>query len=468
MKDYLSFRKAVENKQTNPLKATQEFINNIKESKLNAFISINEENALSQAKESSARFANGNPRKLEGMVVAVKDNISMKGIKMTCGSKILENFEPIYNATVIEKLSKEGVVFVGKTNLDEFAMGSSNENSYFGNVRNNYDTNRVPGGSSGGSAVAVSAGLCHTALGSDTGGSIRQPAAFTGTYGIKPTYGRVSRFGLTAFASSLDQIGVFANTIEDTSLVLDTISGLDENDSTSSNIEITSTFEKLDTEISKLKIGILSDSHLKGIDDEILERYNQKIKALQSEGHETKEITFESSDYWIPTYYIVATAEASSNLSRYDGVRYGFRAESSDDEDFIIKTRSEGFGDEVKRRIMLGTFVLSSGYYDAYYNKALKVRRLITEEYKEIFKIVNFIFMPTTPTSAFKIGDKINDPISMYLSDLYTASANLAGIPAINIPAGFNRNGLPIGLQLQTPHFKEEELLLYSKYITNL
>lgn len=460
MIDYISFRKDAIKRRTAPEILTKSIIEKIQKTKdINAFISVNETEALQQAEESTRRFIDGKPRKLEGMIIAIKDNISMRGSKMTCGSRMLENFDPVYDATVIEKIKAEGGILIGKTNMDEFAMGSSNENSYFGAVKNPHDHERVPGGSSGGSAVAVAAGLCHAALGSDTGGSIRQPAAFCGIYGVKPTYGRVSRYGLTAFASSLDQIGVFAPSAETTALLMDVISGEDKNDSTTAPIPAPQSFLNIEkTRIGK-KVGIINANVLEGIDKRVLEAYRSMISKLRSSRYELVEVDFPSSKYWIPAYYIVATAEASSNLSRYDGVRFGYRAETLGDEDFTTKTRSEGFGEEVKRRIMLGTFVLSSGYYDAYYKKALQVRRLIYNDYAEAFKKADVLLLPTTPTPAFKIGEKISDPIAMYLSDFFTASANLAGVPAISFPAGETDDSLPLALQLQTNHFKEEQLM---------
>ncbi len=458
MINYNDFLSKIKSKQTTCIDFTKEILQKIDQNKhLKAFITVTGDLALEQAAQSDQNFKEGRPRKLEGMIVAVKDNISTKGIRTTCGSRMLENFEPIYNATAVERLLQEGAIIIGKTNLDEFAMGSSNETSYFGKVLNPVNNEYAPGGSSGGSAAAVAAGLCHVALGSDTGGSVRQPAAFCGTIGLKPTYGRISRYGLVAFASSLDQIGVLSSNAEDAARVLDVISGKDNHDSTCADQPPTEIFTKIHDLPKSFKFGVIPNSLLSKCSDEIIGAYNLAVEKLQKLGGEPINIEFTNTDIWIPTYYILATAEASSNLSRYDGVRYGYRSES--EGDVVIRTRSEGFGLEVKRRIMLGTFVLSSGYYDAYYTKAQKARRLIYDDYKRIFSSVDVLLMPTTPTPAFKLGEKINDPISMYLSDVFTTSANLAAIPAISFPFGKSTEGLPIGLQLQTRHYNESLLL---------
>lgn len=428
---------------------------------LNIFITVCADEAMAAAKTADEHFANNTARPLEGMLVAVKDNISTKDILTTCASKILENFVPVYDATAITLLKKAGAIIIGKTNMDEFAMGSSNETSHFGNVLNPHDTSRVPGGSSGGSAAAVAAGLCHVALGSDTGGSVRQPAAFCGTYGIKPTYGRISRYGLVAFASSLDQIGIFASTPHDTALVLDTITGKDKMDATTAPYQATETLSAIATPLKnegKFKVGTIKAEVMKDCDESIQNAYKEFLNTIKEKGGELIEIDFENPEAWVAIYQIIATAEASSNLSRFDGIRYGFRAETEAGEDFVTKTRSLGFGSEVKRRILLGTYVLSSGYYDAYYNKALKARRMVYNNYNNIFDSVDFIAMPTTPTPAFKFGEKSDNPIAMYLSDYFTAAANLAGIPAISIPFG-THGKLPIGMQLQAPPFKEVELM---------
>lgn len=425
-------------------------------SNLNAFITLND--ALDvQASQSDERIVAGLSRPLEGVTIAVKDNISVKGMPLTCASKLLTGFQPIYNATVVELLQDAGALIVGKTNMDEFAMGSSNETSFYGPVKNPHDVTRVSGGSSGGSAVAVAADLCDAALGSDTGGSIRQPAAFCGVYGFKPTYGRVSRYGLTAFASSLDQIGIFSKAISTMRNVFRVIARHDKFDSTS---HPNAGFNELATTkpLAELRVGRLADSYLEGCAPDIISAYHKMLDGLAKQGCTIQEVSIPNSKTWIPTYFILATAEASSNLARFDGVRYGNRV-NSNETDFITATRSEGFGDEVKRRIMLGTYVLSSGYYDAYYRKAQQARRIISDAYKAMFELVDVFALPTTPTTAFPIGDKTDDVVSMWLSDLYTVSANIAGIPAISIPYGKDDKGLPIGLQLQSAMFTDEMLL---------
>ena len=465
---YYEFRKLAENNELKTKDILEYFLQNIDSKKnLNAFITLRDRNdLLDEARISDMHFQEGSPRKLEGMIIAIKDNISTNGLRTTCGSKMLENFIPVYDATVIKQIKDAGGIIIGKTNMDEFAMGSSNETSYFGPVHNPYNSDYVPGGSSGGSAVAVTANMCHTALGSDTGGSIRQPAALCGNIGLKPTYSRVSRYGLVAFASSLDQIGVFANCIEDTALVLDIISGKDANDSTSADLPPTDIFNFLKNNISNnYKIAVLPYEKLSQCDAEVLAVYNESIEKIKSLGCAIEEVDIENFDSMIATYYIIATAEASSNLARFDGMRYGYRADVEDEIDLITKTRSEGFGMEVKRRIMLGTYVLSSGYYEAYYGKALKSRKLIYDNYKNIFSNYDFLFLPTSPTPAFKLGEKLDDPISMYLSDLFTTSANLGNIPAISLPLGKSHNGLPIGMQLQAGHFEENKLLYFSKLL---
>ncbi len=407
--------------------------------------------------------------------IAIKDNICIKDTKTTCGSKILENYVAVYDATVIKFLKENGAVFIGKTNMDEFAMGSSTESSYFGVTKNPYDLSRTPGGSSGGSAVAVAAGEVPVALGSDTGGSIRQPAAFCGVVGIKPTYGRVSRYGLVAFASSLDQIGVFARNVYDAALVLEIIAGSDPKDSTCVDIEKESYSQKIVTVdsdfIKNLKIGIPKEYFIEGIQKEIKEKIFEVINFLSREGAKIVEISLPNTEYAVAVYYIIAPSEASSNLARYDGVKYGYKSTTKSNEDYsnLINmyryTRKEGFGAEVKRRIMLGTYSLSSGYYDAYYSKAQKVRRLIFEDFEKAFSLVDLIITPTTPTTAFKLGEKINDPLQMYLSDIFTIPCNLAGIPGLSIPCGYDNQGLPVGLQILAPHFNETNLLKLAYFI---
>jgi len=397
--------------------------------------------------------------KLSGVPIAVKDNICVEGEKTTCASKILQGFIPPYDATVIKKLRQAGAILLGKTNMDEFAFGSSCETSAYGPTFNPWNLKHVPGGSSGGSAAVVSAGQAAMALGSDTGGSIRQPAAFCGVVGLKPTYGRVSRYGLIAFASSLDQIGPITKDVRDAALLLNVIAGHDEKDSTSADIEVPDYTKSLVKDVKGLRIGIPRECFKKGVDREVEQNFRQAIKLFEGLGAEAEEISLPYLDYAISCYYIIGPAEASSNLARFDGVQYGLRAEAPDDlNEMYEQTREIGFGSEAKRRIILGTYVLSSGYYDAYYLKALKVRTLIKEDFERIFKKYDCIITPTSPTAAFKIGEKINDPLSMYLSDVFTASINLAGIPAISIPCGFTEKNLPLGLQIITKAFSEQTL----------
>lgn len=446
----------------------ESYLQKIEEQKhLNAFLEIFPEEAIQKAKELEQKLIKGEPvGKLAGYVLAIKDNIAIKDKKLTCGSKILENFVSLYDATAVKKLIDEDAIIIGKTNLDEFAMGSSNENSAFGIVKNPYDEQRVPGGSSGGSAVAVASEMCDAALGSDTGGSIRQPAAFCGVFGLKPTYGRVSRFGLVAFASSFDCIGPISRDTETLAKILEVISGYDDKDSTSSSQPVQKFSELINNIPNKLTFGLPIEFFKEGLDDEIKEKIFEVVEFLKSNKFEIKEISLPHLEYSIADYYLLTTAEASSNLSRYDGVKYGKRIDSPKSiKDLYTETRDEFFGTEVKRRIMLGTFVLSAGYYDAYYLKAQKVRRLIQNDFIEAFKSVDLIISPTTPTTAFKIGEKTDNPLSMYLSDIYTTSANLAGIPALNVPIGFDSKNLPIGMQLMSNFFKEDLLLQVSYFI---
>ncbi|MDD5766385.1 MAG: Asp-tRNA(Asn)/Glu-tRNA(Gln) amidotransferase subunit GatA [Candidatus Marinimicrobia bacterium] len=402
---------------------------------------------------------------LGGLIVAVKDNISVRGIPTTCGSAILENYIPPYDATVVKKIVSADGLIIGKTNMDEFAMGSSTEHSAFGTVRNPVDETRVPGGSSGGSAAAVAGGLVDVALGSDTGGSIRQPAAFCGIAGIKPTYGRVSRYGLVAFASSLDQIGVFSKNIENAAKLLTVISGVDPDDSTSSNTPVPDYSAVLGKEIGGLRVGIPKEYLSEGLNDEIHRQIEKCIDFFRKSGAEIVPVSLPHTSYAIATYYIIATAEASSNLARYDGIRYGLSKRGGDLESVYRETRAEGFGDEVTRRIVLGTYVLSAGYYDAYYDKAQRVRRLIKEDFVKVFQQVDILFTPTTPTTAFPIGGKIEDPLAMYLSDVYTVPASLAGVPAISVPLGNASDNLPIGGQIIGNYFDEETILQVGHYI---
>ena len=431
------------------------------EDNVQAYLNLMKEQAIEQAEKVDQKLADGediNP--LAGIPVALKDNLSTEGVETTCASKILEGYQPPYNATVVEKLAAEDVVMTGKTNMDEFAMGSSTENSGIKNTYNPWDVNRVPGGSSGGSAAAVAAGEATIALGSDTGGSIRQPAAFCGVVGMKPTYGLVSRYGLVAFASSLDQIGPFAKDVTDCALALNYIAGHDEMDSTSVEREIPDYTANLDGDISGMKIGVPEEYFGEGIDDEVKEAVWNAIEQLEELGAEYEEVSLPHTDYGLSAYYLIAPAEASSNLARYDGVRYGHRSNQANGLiEMFKKTRQEGFGDEVKRRIMLGTYALSSGYYDAYYKKAQKVRTLIKQDFDEAFAEYDILISPTTPTTAFEIGDKSNDPLQMYLSDICTIPVNLAGLPALSMPCGVDSDDLPIGLQIIGDHFAEEKIL---------
>lgn len=439
------------------------FLSRIDERKnLNAFNFVFADEALHQAEIIEKKIKSGEHGKLAGAVTAIKDVLSYKDHPLTCSSKILSNFIAVYTATAIQKLIDEDAIIIGKTNCDEFAMGSSNENSAFGAVLNPIDESRVPGGSSGGSAVAVAADMCDASLGTDTGGSIRQPAAFCGIFGLKPSYGRVSRFGLTAFASSFDTIGPFAKNVDDIALILNVISGRDDRDSTSVDSESID-YPIIKRQDKKFIIGFPKEYFGDGLDKEIKEKIWSVIEVLKQNDFEVKEISLPMTEYNIATYYILTTAEASSNLARYDGARYGYRSRNSSTlEEMYVNSRSEGFGSEVKRRIMLGTYVLSSGYYDAYYRKAQKVRRLIKEDFDKAFSQVDLIITPTTPSVAFKLGEKSNDPLQMYLSDIYTTSANLAGIPGLNIPIGNNQNGLPIGMQVLAKQFDENKIFQFA------
>jgi aspartyl-tRNA(Asn)/glutamyl-tRNA(Gln) amidotransferase subunit A len=431
--------------------------------RLHAFHTIATDQALERAgKLDEMRSTHGVIGPLHGVPIALKDNLSTRGIETTASSRILEGFVAPYNATVVDRLEAAGAVIIGKTNLDEFAMGSSTENSAFGPTRNPWATDRTPGGSSGGSAVAVAARFVPGALGSDTGGSIRQPAALSGVVGLKPTYGRVSRYGLLAFASSLDQIGPFGRSAKDVALLLQVIAGADVHDATAAREPVPNYADALTSDVRGLRIGIPSDVLNEGIDGAVLDAFNDAIRVLRERGAITVDVTLPHAKYGIPIYYLIATAEASSNLARYDGVRYGYRAKSRKEttlRDMYDHTRDEGFGAEVKRRIMLGTYVLSAGYYDAYYLKAQQVRTLLRQDYEEAFGVVDVIVMPTTPTPAFKLGEKTDDPLQMYLADIFTVSANLAGLPAISVPCGFSPDSLPIGLQFTGRMFDEATLL---------
>ena len=424
---------------------------------LNSFLSIERDSAAARSKELDATNERG---PLHGVAIAVKDNICTKGLQTTCGSQILHNYKAQYDATAISRLNDAGAVIVGKTNMDEFAMGSSNETSAFGNVKNPWDITRVPGGSSGGSAAAVASGVVRAALGSETGGSVRQPASLCGVVGFKPTYGRISRYGLVAFASSLDNIGIFGQTCRDVADVLNVIAGRDHRDSTSADVPVSDYSATLNDDIEGKKIGIPRALFSEGLGDEVRELVERSIDDFRTLGAEIVDVELPHAKYGIAVYYIIATAEASSNLARYDGVRYGFRAEEADQlRKMYFKTREEGFGAEVKRRIMLGTYVLSSGYYDAYYSKAQKVRTLVKQDYAWAFSKCHAILTPTSPSVAFKIGEKSDDPLAMYLNDIYTVSANLAGVPGISVPCGLSKSGLPVGTQLIGNYWSEASLL---------
>lgn len=445
------------------------FLKKIEDNKnLNSFLFVNPR-ILEEAQQLLEKVNSGSkPGSLFGAVIAIKDVISVEGMPMTCASKILEDFHPVYDATVITKLRKADALIIGKLNCDEFAMGSSNENSAYGNVLNPVDISRVPGGSSGGSAAAVAAGLCDVALGSDTGGSIRQPAAFCGVYGIKPTYSRVSRYGLTAFASSFDSIGPLSKNPEDCALVLDVISGYDPKDSTSTNSEIllNSTKNPVD---SKFRIGLPKEYFGEGLNSEIRDSIQNLVKQLKNAGNIVEEVSLPNTHLTIAAYYVLTTAEAASNLSRYDGVRFGKRADEHKSlGNMYIRTRSKGFGKEVKRRIMLGNYVLSGGYYDAYFNKAQKVRRLIKNDFSTVFKDYDLILTPVTPELPFKFGEMSDDPLSMYLGDIYTTSVNLAGLPAISIPTGKSNEGLPLAIQFIAPEFEENRLFRMADILQQL
>jgi len=427
--------------------------------KLNAFLAVTADLALEQARQADRRLKTKSAAPLTGIPIAIKDVICVKGIPATAGSKILGGYIPPYNATVVEKLLAAGVVILGKTNTDEFAMGSSTENSAYGPTRNPWDTTRVPGGSSGGSAAAVAAGLALGALGSDTGGSVRQPGALCGVVGLKPSYGRVSRYGLIAFASSLDQIGVLARTAEDAALLLDTIAGQDPFDGTSMPTPVPDYSAELGKSLRGLRVGLPKEYFIGGVNAEVSAAVNAAVKVLESLGAETREVSLPHTDLALSTYYIIAPAEASANLARFDGVRYGPRVDAPAMWDEYRKTRGAGFGPEVKRRIMLGTYALSTGYYDAYYLQAQKVRTLIKGDFDKAFVDVDVIACPTSPDTAFKIGEKVDDPLAMYLEDVFTLPGSLAGIAGLSVNCGFDSLGLPIGLQLLGPAFSEERIL---------
>ncbi len=427
--------------------------------KIKAYVTVTRDEGSEMARAADRDRASGKSGPLLGIPIAVKDNMCTKGIRTTCSSRILENFLPPYESTVTSRLIENGYVLTGKTNLDEFAMGSSTENSGFYTTRNPWDTGRIPGGSSGGSAAAVAADECAAALGSDTGGSIRQPASLCGVVGMKPTYGRVSRYGLVAFASSLDQIGPITKNVRDCAVLMNVISGRDPRDSTSAPVAVPDFTAVIGKDISGLKIGIPKEYFIEGLDPDVEAAVKEAVRKLESLGAVSAEVSLPHTGYAVATYYVLATSEASSNLARYDGVKYGFRAEGRDLIDMYMKSRAQGFGPEVKRRIMLGTYALSSGYYDAYYKKAQQVRTLIKNDFENAFKKVDVIVTPTSPTAAFRLGEKTEDPLQMYLADIFTISVNLAGVPGISVPCGFTSGGLPVGLQLIGRHFDEETLL---------
>ncbi|WP_338769823.1 Asp-tRNA(Asn)/Glu-tRNA(Gln) amidotransferase subunit GatA [Bernardetia sp. ABR2-2B] len=469
---FASVQKAIHNKTITCVELVNHYLKviNEKNPSLNAFLEVYEEEAKTQAKVVDEKIQNGTAGKLAGMVVGLKDVLCHKDHKLQAASKMLEGFESQFDGTAVERLLKEDAIVIGRQNCDEFAMGSTNENSAFGVAKNEIGENRVPGGSSGGSAVAVQAGMCMVSLGSDTGGSVRQPAAFCGIVGLKPTYSRISRYGLIAFASSFDSIGIFANNAADTAITLEVIAGKDDNDSTVSQREVPNYSELVKQEQSKKpKIAYFKETlNSEGLNEEVKAATVAKIDKLRSEGYEVEEVDFSLLKYALPTYYILITAEASTNLSRYDGVRYGFRSPNVTDlESMYKRTRTEGFGKEVKRRIMLGTFVLSASYYDAYFTKAQKVRRKIQEAMKEVFKEYDFIISPTTPTTAFEIGKYEGETVELYLADLFTVPASVVGIPAISIPNGTDKEGLPIGLQIMGNYFSEDKLLAFADELMN-
>lgn len=434
---------------------------------LNAFLEVFETSALAQAKKIDEKFSSKQPvGKLAGVIIGLKDNICYKGHKVSCSSKILEGFESLYSATVVENLLVEDAIIIGRLNCDEFAMGSSNENSAFGKVLNPLNEKYVPGGSSGGAAVAVAADLCHVTLGSDTGGSIRQPASFTGTVGLKPTYGRVSRYGLIAYASSFDQIGPITKNVEDAALVLEVLAGQDKHDNTSSSEKVAEYSKEINSG-KKYKIAYLKECvEAEGIDPEVKQSVLNQLESFKKAGHTVQTVSFPYLEFLVPTYYVLTTAEASSNLSRFDGVHFGYRSPNATDlESVYKKSRSEGFGKEVKRRIMLGTFVLSAGYYDAYYSKGQKVRRMIQNKTKEILKDFDVIITPSTPGTAFEFGKNSADPIKMYLEDIFTVQANIAGVPAVSVPCGTHSNGLPMGIQIMGDYFAETKVLSLAKEV---
>ncbi len=467
-RSFLEVKNALQEGKASCVDITANYLSRISEyNSLNVFIEVFDKEALTRAKAIDIKIKNGTAGKLAGMVVGLKDNICYKDHKVSAASKILKGFESLYSATSTQRLLEEDAIIIGRLNCDEFAMGSSNENTIYGPVKNPLDVTKVAGGSSGGSAAAVAAGLCLAALGSDTGGSIRQPAAFCGVVGVKPTYSRVSRHGLIAYASSFDQIGPITNNVFDAALILEVISGKDNFDSTASSKKV-DFYSRLYYDKKPRKIAYIKDClEMEGLDPEVKSLVEKKIIYLKDEGHIVEPISFPYLDLLVPVYYVLTTAESSSNLARYDGMNYGHRSKKANDlESVYVNSRNEGFGDEVKRRIMLGTFVLSAGYHDAYFTKAQKIRRLIKNKTTEILKQYNFIISPTTPHTAFNIGKNHKDPTTMYLEDVFTVQANLTGNPAISLPLGLHSNGLPIGLHIMADSFQEEDLLAFSERIS--
>lgn len=473
MKAYSSFRDIRNDLQNGTVTCrdlVKQYLSNIREkSHLNAFLSVYEEEALNRADEIDGKLKLNQAGRLAGLVVGIKDVLAFQDHPLQASSRILEGFTSQYTATAVQRLLDEDAIIIGRQNCDEFAMGSSNENSAFGPVLHATDPTRVPGGSSGGSAVGVMADLCHISLGSDTGGSVRQPAGFCGIVGLKPTYSRISRHGLIAYGSSFDCIGIFGKCVEDVALVLEVIAGADEYDSTVSNQPVPSYSRDVVADPRPYRIAYLKEvDESEGIQPEIREKIREKIGFLRNAGYSVEPVEFPLMEYILPTYYILATAEASSNLSRFDGVRYGYRSKATTDlHSMYKKSRSEGFGKEVQRRILLGTFVLSASYYDAYYTKAQKVRRIIRDKTKALLKEYDFILMPITPTTAFRLGEHTTNPLEMYLGDLFSVQANVVGVPAISIPCGEDNQGLPIGLQIIADDFEESKLLHFSNYLTH-
>ncbi len=456
--------KLLQNGDISSLELTQSYLDRIQalEPQIKAFITLTPEMALAQAKSADLLRKNnpdGDLPALLGLPIAVKDVLALKNVRCTCGSRILENFIPVYTATTVQRLLDAGVVILGKTNTDEFAMGSSTENSAYQTTHNPWNQDHVPGGSSGGSAAAVSAGMAPIALGSDTGGSVRQPASFCGITGLKPTYGRVSRFGLIAYGSSLDSVGIFSHSAEDLAVIFEQIAGRDPKDATSMNIPVPAIHLDSNTDLRGVRIGVPTEYFIAGIQADVEKNVRTAIQHFESLGAQIVEISLPHTEYALPVYYLIATAEASANLARFDGVRYGYSAEAASLWERFKQSRGRGFGSEVKRRIMLGTYALSAGYYDAYYGQAQKVRTLIKRDFEQAFEHVDAIATPVAPTTAFKIGEHTNDPLAMYLEDIFTLPTNLAGVPGLAFPVGFDHQGLPVGMQLMGPHFKEETLL---------